>query len=166
MMRPMPAKMIPCGTDTCQRDQREYCCIEAILGEAGAPQSRFRCAAGPRACVATVSCSSDNQCDPGQICCIDSQRRAQCRAATSCGRDLHLACDSTDDCSAGQFCCAMGDDANALRATACSRQCSSGYPGVACINEDDCPDPTECRQSWPLPSMGMCYYPEPSPEAP
>jgi ABC-type branched-subunit amino acid transport system substrate-binding protein len=165
-MRPMTPRAIPCGTASCRREQREYCCIEAILGEAGAAQSRFRCAVGPSACVATLSCSSDNECDPGQICCIDAMRRSQCRAASSCGRDLHLACDSPDDCAPGEFCCALGNDANALRPTTCSRQCDSGYPGVACQAEDDCPDPTECRQSWPLPSMGMCFYPERTPQDP
>jgi ABC-type branched-subunit amino acid transport system substrate-binding protein len=158
MPRPPGMRAIPCGTTSCDRTQREYCCIETILGEAGATQSKFKCETGPAMCAAVLSCSSDLQCEPGQVCCLSGERRSTCRAAGGCGGDLNLACDTPEDCPSGEVCCAVGADADAVRATRCAKDCSSSaYPGLVCQKDQHCPAPSVCRQSWDLPSVGLCY---------
>jgi hypothetical protein len=97
------------------------------------------------------------------VCCISERGESQCRAATSCGTELHLACSDSNDCASNQVCCAQGEDPFALRPTKCQKQCAASTttnttpPSQVCSDSGECPANTDCFQSWALPATGLCF---------
>ena len=154
-----PTRRIPCGGARCDRNAGEYCCIEPVPN-APPNVSQFSCQTEDRQCTAHLRCTSDRECDHGQICCINPQRESYCRAAAGCSPgDQHLACDTGRDCAEGQVCCAESGDFRALRATTCRSSCSevgSAYPNMLCEAQNQCPPSSRCVQSPALPSVGIC----------
>lgn len=116
-----PPGPIPCITLECQRDRGQYCCLADDRG------SRATCETETKSCASSLRCTSDSECGHGQICCVNSAKASQCRAAVSCDADdKHLACDS------------------------------AGPPARVCTHQVDCPMPGSCVRSTVLPTLGFC----------
>ncbi len=139
-----------CGTKSYECSETQPCALGST------------CVSG--SCVAD-GCATSDQCGIGQYCDTTSTCVAGCQADTDCkygeacdttaGQCVTAECTDTRQCAFNQFCSPTGEcyDAGGYYCHDCQTDndcggngnlCLSGYCGVTCVTDSDCPDAYDC----------------------
>ena len=166
---------LSCGDRrACQLDRGEYCCISELRPVTGPLPTDLTCRSAPTggagsaaaggSCGLSLYCSSDRECEDGQVCCAD-ETSARCTTALECMRMSHrrIECAAPKDCPAGTQCCIRTEqNLSAFSSTLCETRCPvAAGTGTICQTDADCPmegnNKFVCNQSYVLPTVRVCW---------